>query len=138
MFSQPKALLRSMLPILLLALAGGVVACQEDESPKAKKVKAWLDEFYKRYSIRGNWAYFGAFPEGENVEVMFNVPSLQARQLMEKDVHERHKLIAYLTCPPAGEPVWNIIDRTGDIIINTRNNAKSFATVPCKATRNKG
>ena len=118
--------------LVLGALGGIIAACNDDDSPKAKEAKVWLDAFYKKYAIRGNWGYFGAFPEGKNVNIVFTVPSLQAKQLLEMPELQRNQFIAMNTCPPDSEKIWRMLDADGTIITQTRLNGNTFASTPCK------
>jgi hypothetical protein len=118
--------------IMFAITAVTLIACNDDASPRAKDAKVWLDKFYTRYTIRGQWGFFGAEAKDKNVVLEINVPEQQAQDLMKFDELKRKGFIAHNACPPIGEEVWSILDPDGDIVVHTRLNGNRFAEVSCK------
>jgi hypothetical protein len=119
----------TLLVMMALLTSSG---CKEDATPQAKDGEKWLIDFYKRYSIRGGWAFFGAEAKDDNVVVIFNIPDQQGTDLDAIPREQKIKLITTRTCPPIGEGIWSILDATGDVVIDARSNGRLIATVACR------
>ena len=122
-----------ILLVTLGALTAALLGCKPEATPEAQKAEEWLTAFYKKYTIRGGWAFFGATAKGKNVSIIINIPAQQAKDLAELNQEDAIKIITFAACPPMTEDIWTIL-QDGDVIIDARSNGHISSTIPCRST----